>query len=295
MTPAALLMLAGGLLLTGGLVGIVTTLAGIRVLPERPARRVKAAAVERRWVTPVTLAAVGAGVLVLLLTGWPVAALGVAGAVVFVPRVLGGGKAGKRLIIRTEALADWTRRLADLIASGAASSTRDALARSASSAPAAIEVEVGHMVSRMGPQGLETALRRFAREVGDPAAEKIAGQLILRERNGGPGLVDVLTALASDLEDRARMVREVEAERAKPRGNMRTILSVTGALVAGMMLLARTRTFLSSYSSPLGQALLVVVVLVFATALRWMRRLSDPPPPPTVLIDPPARSGWVSR
>ena len=106
--------------------------------------------------------------------------------------------------------------------------------------------------------------------------------MILRERNGGPGLVDVLTALASDLEDRARMVREVEAERAKPRGNMRTILSVTGALVAGMTLLARTRTFLSSYSSPLGQALLVVVVLVFATALRWMRRLSDPPPPSRV-------------
>ena len=61
----------------------------------------------------------------------------------------------------------------------------------------------------------------------------------------------MLTALATDLDDRSRMVREVEAERAKPRANMRTIVVVTLVLVVGMVLFART--FLSGYSTPLGQ------------------------------------------
>ncbi len=90
--------------------------------------------------------------------------------------------------------------------------------------------------------------------------------LILRERNGGPGLAEVLTALATDLDDRSRMVREVEAERAKPRANMRTIVVVTLVLVFGMTLFART--FLSGYSTPLGQVALLVVVALFGTALR---------------------------
>jgi tight adherence protein B len=136
----------------------------------------------------------------------------------------------------------------------------------------------------MGPQGVEPALRQFAREVDDPAAGKIAMVLILRERNGGPGLAEVLTALAADLDDRSRMVREVEAERAKPRANMRTIVVVTLVLVVGMVLFART--FLSGYSTPFGQVSLLLDVALFGTALRWMRRLSDPPRPPRVLVDP---------
>ncbi len=94
----------------------------------------------------------------------------------------------------------------------------------------------------------------------------------------------MLTGLALDLDERSRMVREVESERAKPRANMRTIVVVTGLLIVGMMLFART--FLSSYSSAFGQVMLVVVAGVFAVALRWMRRLSDPTVAPRVLIDP---------
>jgi tight adherence protein B len=280
---AGVLMLTiAGLLVCGGLVGVVTSARGIHVFPERV--WTSGAAGVRLNVTPLHLVALAMGVGVLLLTGWPVAGIGVAAAIVFVPSVLGGGKAAKQLIEKSEALADWTRRLADLISSGAAGSTRDALVRSLTSVPEPIAGEVRRLVSRMGPQGMESALRRFAVEVNDPAAEKIAGVLILRERNGGPGLSDVLTGLAADLDDRSRMIREVEAERAKPRSNMRTIVIVTGLLVAGMMLFART--FLSSYSSLFGQVMLVVVVAVFAIALRWMRRLSNPVVPARVLVDP---------
>ncbi len=270
-----------GVLVAGGLVGVACAARGIRILPEP----VRSARTGTRWrVTPLHLGAVAAGVGVLLLTGWPVAGLAVCAATVFVPSVLGGEKSAKATIARSEALADWTRRLADLLASGAASSTRDALVRSVASVPDPIAGEVRRLVSRLGPRGMESALRRFAAEVHDPAAEKIAGVLILRERNGGPGLAGVLTGLADDLADRSRMIREVEAERAKPRSNMRTIVVVTGLLIVGMLLFART--FLSGYSSVFGQVMLIVVAGVFAVALRWMRTLSDPPAVATVLISP---------
>ena len=281
MTAGLLLLTLAGLLVSGGLVVAVAAVRGFGLLPagSRPERRF-----HRRLLTPLHLGALGTAVLVLLITGWPVAALAAAGAVAFIPKVLGGGKASKQMIATSEALADWTRRLADLISSGAAGSTRDALRRSLSSAPEPIAPAVTNLVTRMGPQGVEPALRQFAREVDDPAADKIAMVLILRERNGGPGLAEVLTALAADLDDRSRMVREVEAERAKPRANMRTIVVVTLVLVVGMTLFART--FLSGYSTPLGQVALLLDVAIFATALRWMRRLSDPPRPPRVLVDP---------
>jgi tight adherence protein B len=276
-----LMLTVAGLVICAGAVGVVTSARGIDLFPERA----RAASSGPRWkVTPLHMVGVAVGVGVLLLTGWPVAGIAAAAGVIFIPSVLGGGKAAKELIAKSEALADWTRRLADLLSSGAAGSTRDALERSLTSVPDPIAGEVRRLVSRMGPQGSESALRRFAAEVNDPAAEKIAGVLILRERNGGPGLADVLTGLAVDLDDRSRMVREVEAERAKPRSNMRTIVVVTGLLVAGMMLFART--FLSGYSSVFGQIMLVVVAAVFAFALRWMRQLSNPVVPSRVLVDP---------
>jgi tight adherence protein B len=280
-TAGLLLLTLAGLVISAGLVAAVAAARGVALWSAGPrsARRR-----HRRPFSPLHLGALSTAVLVLLITGWPVAALAAAGGVVFIPKVLGGGKASKQMIATSEALADWTRRLADLISSGAAGSTREALRRSLSSAPEPISPAVTNLVTRLGPQGVEPALRQFAREVDDPAADKIAMVLILRERNGGPGLAEVLTALAADLDDRSRMIREVEVERAKPRANMRTIVVVTLALVVGMMLFART--FLSGYSTPLGQVALLLDVALFGTALRWMRRLSDPPGPPRVLVDP---------
>ena len=281
MTAGLLLLTLSGLIVSGG---VVIAVAAVRGAGVRPADSAPVRPTRRPRATRLHVGALAAGVLVLLITGWPVAALATVGTVAFIPKVLGGGKASKQVITTSEALADWTRRLADLIGSGAAGSTREALRRSLSSAPEPIAPAVTNLVTRMGPQGVEPALRQFADEVGDPAADRIAMVLILRERNGGPGLAEVLTALATDLDDRSRMVREVEAERAKPRANMRTIVVVTLVLVFGMTLFART--FLSGYSTPLGQVALLVVVAIFGTALRWMRRLSDPPTPPRILVDP---------
>ena len=280
MSTGALLLTVAGVLVAAGLVGVVWAVRGVRVFPERagtdsaPSRQWGA----RQW------GALGVGAVVMLLTQWPVAAIGAAAAAWFVPSMLGGGRAAKERIERAEALAAWTRRMADLLVSGAASSTRQAIAKSAASAPPAIAGELDRLQTRMGPQGVEHALRQFGDELADPVGDRIAGVLVLRERNGGPGLVDVLLALAADLDYQVRMLREIEAERAKPRGNMRTILAVTAAALVGMVLFMRS--FLSVYSTPIGQVLLLVALAVFAIALRWMRNLAEPPKTVRLLSDP---------
>lgn len=280
MSAGALLLTLAGLLVAAGLVGVVLSARGISLLGQGASRGRRSA----RWGRRHTIA-VMVGLLVLLVTRWPVAAVAAAGAAWVIPALFGGAEESRRRIERAEALASWTRRMADLLTAGAAGSTREAISRSVSAAPPVISAELARLGTRMGPQGVERALRLFAAEIADPVADKVVGVLILRERNGGPGLADVLTALASDLDYEVRMLREVEAERAKPRGNMKTILIVTGLAVGGMLLLMRP--FLSVYSSVIGQVLLLVVVGVFALALRWMRQLSRPPAVERILVDPP--------
>lgn len=286
MSAGQLLFIVGGLLVVGGLALVL-----LAVFSPPPAPETAAAPTQERsaLITPLRLVGVGFGVLVLLFTGWPVAGIAAAAAVMFVPSLLGGGTAAKREILKAEALSDWTRRLSDLIASGAASSTVEAIRRTLSSVPDIIAAEVANLVARMRPQGTEAALRLFAREVDHSAADKIAMVLILRERNGGPGLAEVLTGLADDLDERARMIREVESERAKPRGNMRTIVAVIFGLVALLVIFGQT--FLKPYSSLFGQFALLVVVAIFAVALRWMHRLSATEPSFRVLVDPPGTGG----
>lgn len=276
MTAGLVLLTCGGLVMFGGLAALAAWWRGVALLPRRRLHR---------WrPTLLHLVAAGAGLVVLLVTGWPVAALAAFAAVVFVPKVFGGGGAAMAGVERAEALGAWARRLSDLIASGAAGSIPDAIGMSAAAPPAAIAGPVVAAAARLPVAGLEVAMRRLAVEVASPAAGKIAGVLILAERHGGMGLSTVLAELADDMEQYGRMLREVEAERAKPRGNARTIVVTAAVIMAGMMLFSRS--FLSGYSTPVGQALLAIVFAVFAIALRWMRRLGDPPEPTEVLTDP---------
>lgn len=51
-------------------------------------------------------------------TQWPVAALIVVAAVIGLPYLLGSAKVAARAIDRVEAIEEWTRRLADVLATG---------------------------------------------------------------------------------------------------------------------------------------------------------------------------------
>ena len=171
-------------------------------------------------------------------------------------------------------MAGFTRRLADLLASGAVGSLDQGLRRAATGCPASIQPEVIALVARIGPQGLEPALRAFGRDLADPAGDHVAMALILRARSGGRGLAKVLGNLAADVDDQVRMRRQIKAERAKPMSSIRGLVILTALVwVASMVFL---REYMAPYSSPDGQIALVVIVGDFALGMVWLRRLTRP-------------------
>jgi tight adherence protein B len=277
-TAGVLLLGVGGMLiLTGLLVGAAAVL-GVQVggRGARQARR------RRPRVEPAHAVAAVAWLLTVLLTGWVAAGVGVAVAVVLVPSILARNSAEQQ-ITRLEALGSWTRRLADLLASGAASTLESALEKSAKVAPAPIAIEVGMLVSRMGPQGVPQALRAFARDVADPVSDELVMALVLQLRHGGRGLAQVLVGLATHVDELVRMRRDVEAARAGPRRDVRILLLLTLGM-AGLLLLF-ARPYLTAFSTARGQVALAGIVALYVAALLRLKQLLRPRAGERVLVD----------
>lgn len=281
MSGPMLLIGVGVMLMLGGVVFAVAMAMGVEWDNVR-GRKKKESSGKQFELKPVHAVALVAGLLGLLLTGWIAVGIGAAGAVILVPSVLAKGGA-EQTITKLEALSGWTRRLADLLASGAASSLDRALTKSAAVAPAAIAAEVTALVDRIRPQGTRAALLAFAKDLGDPVSDEVVMSLILQLRHGGRGLSAVLGDLANHVEDQIRMRREVEADRAKPRSNVRTIVILTLGLSAGLILF--DRTYLEPYGTVKGQIALTGVVVIFGVALLWLRRIIRQQPGDRLLVD----------
>ncbi len=224
----------------------------------------------RRW----QLLAIPAGILVMLATGWVAAGLGAAALVLVAPSLLRPSAASQRHIDRLEALASWTRRMADLLASGAAQTLQDAIGRAAATSPAPIEVETKALATRMGPRGMEPALRQFAKEIADPVGDHVAMALIVRDRHGAAGLADVLTALATDVDEQVRMRRTILSEQKKAVSNIRMILGLTVIVWVGLSLFARS--YMAPYNAIGGQIALALIVAGFGATIWWLQKLSRP-------------------
>ncbi|WP_275293513.1 type II secretion system F family protein [Amycolatopsis sp. La24] len=210
------------------------------------------------------------GAAVWWATGWPVAALLGAAAAVAVP-VLVTGDGEQQLIVRLDALAAWVRRVADLLGSGAGG-LEQAIIGSARTAPEPLAVEIETLAVRLRTRSLESALRAFADQVGDEAADEVALTLILRARTGGRGLVEILAATATALEREAAARRDVEADRAKPRTDVHVILGITAVLLAGLFAFARE--FLAPFDDLLGQVVMAGIGVLLGAACWWMHMLT---------------------
>ena len=281
MTGPMLLIGVGVMLVLAGAVFAVAMSMGVQWDNVR-GRKKKAIAGTRFELKPIHAVALVAGLLGVLLTGWIAIGIGAAGAVILVPSVLAKGDA-EQTITKLEALSGWTQRLADLLGSGAASSLDRALTKSAAVAPAAIAAEVTALVDRIRPQGTRAALMAFAKDMGDPVSDEVVMSLILQLRHGGRGLSAVLGDLANHVEDQIRMRREVEADRAKPRSNVRTIVILTLGLSAGLLLF--DHSYLEPYGTVKGQIALLGVVAIFGAALLWLRRITRQQPGDRLLVD----------
>ena len=280
MTPAVPAL--AGALVVAGLIGIAT---GAKARPVRdPARRHTATPLVMRLsrLTRVSrrtrlLLAVGAvaGAAIALATGWLVAVVLAPAAVAGLP-VLLSPPASTARIDRLEAMEEWTRSLAGVLTVGVG--LEQALIATLRSTPAAIRPEVSRLVARLRARwSTEAALRAFADELDDATGDLVAANLILGARRRGAGLASILESLAESVAADVRARRQIEADRAKPRATARWVTIITVSVLA---VLALTGSYIEPYGTPLGQAILALLLTLYVATLVWMRRMATGAPLP---------------
>lgn len=232
-------------------------------------------AARRRLLLVLALAG---GMLGWLVTGLALMVLAVPVAILGLPRLL-GAPAGSARIDRLQALEEWTRNLAGVLAVGVG--LEQAITASLRSAPEAIRPQVATLVARLSARWqTDAALRAFADELDDATGDLVAASLILSAQRRGAGLVAVLEGLAASVAEDVRTRRAIEADRAKPRSTARAVTFITlGVLV----LLALNRTYVEPYTSAFGQVLLTVLLCAYVGALLWMRQMTSGQPVPRFL------------
>ncbi len=273
--------------LAGGLIAVGLVL-GVRELigrPRPPAARAKG---KPRTFTPPQrwrmLVAVPAGLAMLAITRWPVAGLAVAAAVIFLPR-LSFVRGQRRRTEMLEGLEQWIRRLSDMLT--ASRGLEEALEASVRTAPAAIAEPVTALARRLSARtGTEAALRAFAADIADPAADRIAAALIIATGRRGGGVREVLNALAVMLARDVAARRDIEAERAVHRTTVRWIAVFILGFTAFAVL---NRSYSAPFGTFAGELVLALVAGLYAIGLGWLHRLGTMPAPGRFLEADPAR------
>jgi Flp pilus assembly protein TadB len=266
--PALLAVLAGAA--GGG--GIFLLVVAVRGLPPAPGPGAPGRLQRelRDLVGPRGAAALLAGILVLVLTGWAVAALGVA-VLAFSWRGLSGAASERRSLTRLEALATWTESLRDTIAG--AVGLEQAIPASLRVAAPVLADPLTRLVDRLHVRvPMAEALLSFADDLADPGADLIIAALVINARLRGPGLRDLLGSLSGSVREELDMRRKVHAERRSTRRSVQIVIGVSVGMAIGLA--ALDHAFLAPYDGAVGQLVLVVVVGIYAAGIMWLRRLA---------------------
>jgi hypothetical protein len=166
----------------------------------------------------------------------------------------------------------------------AAAGLEQAILATAPIAPGAVREQVTALATRIyRGQRLADALRSFADEAADPAADLVVAALLLAAEQQARDLGQLLSSLADSARQHAAMRMRVAASRARVRTAMRIIIAATVLLSVG--LLAWSRAFLHPYASPAGQLMLAAVGGCFAAAFYWLHKISGFGDPPRILTN----------
>jgi Flp pilus assembly protein TadB len=239
---------------------------------------------------------VGAGLLVAVVTRWPVAALLAAVAVWALPRLIGPDRDHRRRVDRIEAIATWTESLRDTLQ--AAAGLEQAIMATAPLAPDPIRAEVELLVERLrGGQRLPAALRAFAADLDDATGDLVVAALVMAAERHARRLAELLTSLATAARDEASLRMRIAASRARVRTSTRVITTVTLTMATGLVVF--NRSYLHPYDTPFGQLILLAVGGLFALGFWWLSRIARPFEPAralsTVADSPVARGFEVVR
>ena len=233
-------------------------------------------AVQHRWWH--WLLAVGAGMVAATLAGWPLLVVLVPAVAYGLPVVLSAP--ANRDLALLEALDRWVRTLGSLLPTGR--SISDAIRLSVRQAPALLAPSLRLLTARLDDRWtIEQALFALADELDSADADAVLAALALAAQRGGTGASATLTALADNITDRLRALREIETERAKPWIVVRQVTVITLVVLGAALLFGGS--FFAPYASGLGQVLLAILVAAYLGSLLFLRRLTLPRPRPRIL------------
>ncbi|MGJ9414318.1 type II secretion system F family protein [Aeromicrobium sp. CF4.19] len=276
------LALTAGTLMGLGLALLLLTLRGEDVLPRRIAAGARRApsATSRRRVRQL-LGGLVVAVVVLAMTRWIVLAVVLGAIVAMWDRLFGGVRQERAAIVRAEGLATWIEALRDTIAG--AVGLEQAIPATAVNAAPSIRPSLNLLVDRLRVRDpLPDALMKFADDLDDSSADLVVAALVLNSRLRGPGLRDVLTALATAARDELDVRRRVEASRRSTRRSVQVVVGVILAVAGGLVLF--NQEYMQPYGTLVGQAVLAGVLAVFGVSVLWLRRLSGVEEPQRFLI-----------
>lgn len=276
-----------GAVVGGGVILLIMSLRGFPVRPSKPTGKRDPQELMRALSTRLAVAAI-VGIVVLVATRWLVAGIGTGLLVLGWNGIAGGAAEERRTMARLEGLAAWTESLRDTIAG--AVGLEQAIPSSLRAAAPALQAPLRELVDRLHTRvPMAEAFRRFADDLDDPSADLVIGALILNSRLRGPGLRDMLGALAASARAELDMRRRIEADRKTTR---RSVQIVVGVSVGTALLLAiLNHSYVQPYDTLLGQLVLVVVIALYGAAFVWLRRLARYDMPERFLGSPQQQPG----
>src|SRR4029077_10060950 len=186
------------------------------------------------------------------------------------PELLGGRLGREAGVARTEAIATWTEMLRDTIA--AAHGLEATIAATSPVAPEPIRREVLALSMAVEREPLPTALRRLADDLAHPIADLVVASLSVAASESVRELTDLLGTLAQAARDEAAMQLRIEAARARMRTAVQVITGCTVLTAVGLVVL--NPSYVTSYSSALGQTTLALISICWGFALWWLARMS---------------------
>ncbi|MGW1727395.1 type II secretion system F family protein [Streptomyces sp. NPDC002306] len=281
-STTVLFSIGAGVAVGGGLALLVVAVHGLPAKPEHEKQKAgeRAAELIRFAGQRGSLAAL-VGLVVLLLTRWAVAGVAAGVLVFFWDRLFGGAGEERSAMRRVEALASWTESLRDTIAG--AVGLEQAIPASARAAAPVLRPHLDSLVDRLRSRTpLPDALQILADEIDDASADIIVAALILNARLRGPGLRQVLGALAKSAREEVDMRQRVMAQRASTRRSVQIVVAVSVAFVLGLSVF--NRDFVEPYGTAVGQLVLAVVCGLFALGFWWLRKLSTIETPERFLV-----------
>ncbi|MEV0285156.1 MULTISPECIES: type II secretion system F family protein [unclassified Kribbella] len=281
MNDRTLLALLCGAVVGGALLLLVVAIRGTVPKDETPSLFRRGTGVEGRKNLVRLGTGIGVGLLVLVVTRWLVLAVALGLLAAMADRFFGGTGEERRAIERLEALATWTEALRDTIAG--AVGLEQAIPATAVNAAPAIKPGLNLLVDRLRiREPLPSALMRFADDLNDPSADLIVAALVLNARLRGPGLREVLTALADSAREELDVRRKVAAERRSTRRSVQVVVAITLLVAAALVLF--NPTYVAPYTSFIGQFVLFIVIALYALGLVWLRKLAKIEVPERFLI-----------